>query len=89
MVMNIKRRWRYRLIKFLRYTNKLTAYQKFASRIGYAGAAFLVAAQWTIDPKLYIVGFICVMIQTASRKQWNLVALNINGLTAWIMHLIK
>ena len=87
--MNIKRRWRYRLIKFLRYTNKLTAYQKFASRIGYAGAAFLVAAQWTIDPKLYIVGFICVMIQTASRKQWNLVALNINGLTAWIMHLIK
>ena len=87
--MNIKRRWRYRLIKFLRYTNKLTAYQKVASRIGYAGAAFLVAAQWTIDPKLYIVGFICVMIQTASRKQWNLVALNINGLTAWIMHLIK
>lgn len=87
--MNIKRRWRYRLIKFLRYTNKLTAYQKFASRIGYAGAAFLVAAQWTIDPKLYIVGFICVMIQTASRKQWNLVALNVNGLTAWIMHLIK
>ena len=87
--MNIKRRWRYRLIKFLRYTNKLTAYQKVASRIGYAGAAFLVAAQWTIDPKLYIVGFICVMIQTASRKQWNLVALNVNGLTAWIMHLIK
>ena len=87
--MNVKRRWRYRLIKFLRYTNKLTAYQKVASRIGYAGAAFLVAAQWTIDPKLYIVGFICVMVQTASRKQWNLVALNINGLTAWIMHLIK
>ena len=87
--MNIKRRWRYRLIKFLRYTNKLTAYQKVASRTGYAGAAFLVAAQWTIDPKLYIVGFICVMIQTASRKQWNLVALNVNGLTAWIMHLIK
>ena len=86
---SVKRRWKYRLIKFLRYTNKLTAYQKFASRIGYAGAAFLVAAQWTIDPKLYIVGFICVMIQTASRKQWNLVALNVNGLTAWIMHLIK
>ena len=87
--MNIKRRWRYRLIKFLRYTNKLTAYQKVASRIGYAGAAFLVAAQWTIDPKLYIVGFICVMIQTASRKQWNLVALNVNGLIAWIIHLIN
>ena len=24
------------------------------------------------------------MIQTASRKQWNLVVLNLNGLAAWI-----
>ena len=87
--MNRKRRWRYRLIKFLRYTNKLTAYQKFASRIGYFGAAFLIAGQWTLEPKLFIIGFVCVMIQTASRKQWNLVALNLNGLTAWINHLIK
>ena len=53
------------------------------------GAGFLIAAQWTIDPKLYIFGFICVMIQTAARKQWNLVVLNINGLTAWITHLIR
>jgi len=29
------------------------------------------------------------MIQTASRKQWNLVVLNLNGLAAWINHLIK
>jgi hypothetical protein len=39
-----------RLLKFLRYTNKLTAYQKFASRVGYMGAGFLIAAQWTIEP---------------------------------------
>ena len=45
--MNRKRRWKYRLIKFLRYTNKLTAYQKFASRIGYFGAAFFDS--WTMD----------------------------------------
>ena len=63
-----------RLLKFLRYTNKLTAYQKVASRIGYFGAAFLIAGQWTLEPKLFIIGFICVMIQTSSRKQWNLVA---------------
>lgn len=87
--MKAKRKLRYRLIKFLRYTNKLTSYQKFASRVGYMGAGFLIAAQWTIDPRLYILGFICVMIQTASRKQWNLVALNMNGLIAWITHLIK
>ena len=87
--MEVKRLWRYRLIKFMRYTNKLTAYQKVASRIGYMGAGFLIAAQWTIEPILYVMGFTCVIIQVMSRKQWNLVALNINGLVAWISHLIK
>jgi hypothetical protein len=80
---------RYKLLKMLAYTNKLTSYQKFASRIGYFGAAFLIAGQWTLEPRLFIIGFICVMVQTASRKQWNLVALNLNGLTAWIGHFIK
>jgi hypothetical protein len=78
-----------RILKLLAYTNKLTSYQKVASRIGYMGAGFLIAAQWTLEPILYVVGFICVMIQTSSRKQWNLVALNFNGLLAWITHLIK
>ena len=78
-----------RLLKLLAYTNKLTSYQKFASRIGYFGAAFLIAGQWTLEPKLFIIGFICVIMQTSSRKQWNLVALNLNGLVAWITHLIK
>ena len=53
------------------------------------GAAFLMAGQWTLEPILYIIGFICIMIQTAARKQWNLVALNINGLIAWTKHLIS
>tara|TARA_R100000900_G_scaffold28816_1_gene22627 strand:- start:413 stop:682 length:270 start_codon:yes stop_codon:yes gene_type:complete len=87
--MNRKRRWRYRLIKLLRYTNRLTSYQKFASRVGYMGAGFLIAAQWTVEPALYILGFCCVIVQVSSRKQWNLVALNLNGLTAWITHLIR
>jgi hypothetical protein len=89
MVMTRKRRWRYRLLKFLRYTNKLTGYQKFASRVGYMGAAFLMAGQWTLEPILFIIGFICVIVQVSSRKQWNLVALNLNGLAAWINHFIK
>ena len=89
MVMNTQRTIKYRIIKFLRYTNKLTAYQKVASRIGYRGAGFLIAAQWTIEPALYVMGFTCVIIQVASRKQWNLVALNFNGLIAWLTHLIK
>ncbi len=59
-----------------------------ATRVGYMGAGFLIAAQWTLEPVLYILGFVCVMIQTGTRKQWNLVALNLNGLVAWIKHLI-
>ena len=87
--MNRKRRWRYRLLKTLRYTNKLTSYQKVASRIGYMGAGFVIAGQWTIEPVFFIIGFVCVIVQTSSRKQWNLVALNVNGLIAWIIHLIN
>ena len=86
--MDRKRRWKYRLLKTLRYTNKLTSYQKVASRIGYMGAGFVIAGQWTIEPIFFIIGFICVIVQTSSRKQWNLVALNVNGLIAWIIHLI-
>ena len=79
---------KYKMIKLLAYTNKLTSYQNFASRIGYMGSGFLIAAQWTIDPYLYVIGFCFVIVQTSSRKQWNLVALNINGLIAWITHLL-
>jgi len=78
-----------KILKLLAYTNKLTSYQKFASRIGYMGAAFLIAGQWTLDPRLFIIGFICVIVQLSSRKQWNLVALNLNGLVAWITHFLK
>ena len=87
--MKRQRRWKYRVIKALRYTNKLTSWQKFASRVGYMGAGFVIAGQWTIEPIFFIIGFICVIVQTSSRKQWNLVALNVNGLIAWIIHLIN
>ena len=77
-----------KILKFLIRNRKLTATERLASRVGYMGAGFLVAAQWTVEPVLYIAGFCCVLVQVSSRKQWNLVALNINGLIAWIKHLI-
>ena len=82
-------RWYRSFLRYLSYRRKLSSYEKFASRMGYMGAGLLIAAQWTIEPVLYIAGFICIIIQTSSRKQWNLVALNINGLIAWIRHLIS
>jgi hypothetical protein len=78
-----------KILKLIATTKRLTPLEKMSTRIGYMGAGFLVAAQWTIEPMLYIIGFICVMIQTAARKQWNLVTLNINGLIAWINHLLR
>ena len=80
---SLKRKWLESLVR----QKRLSPWKRLATRTGYMGAGFLIAAQWTIEPKLYIVGFICVMVQTASRKQWNLVALNMNGLIAWITHL--
>jgi len=81
---SFKKKW----LKALVRSRKLTPSEKLASRLGYMGSGFLIAAQWTIQPELYIIGFILVVVQTASRKQWNLVALNINGLIAWLNHLI-
>jgi len=78
-----------KLLKLLAYTNKLTSYQKLASRVGYMGTGFVIAGQWTVEPIFFIIGFICVIVQVSSRKQWNLVALNLNGLIAWTNHLIK
>ena len=80
---------RRKILQFLVRSRKLTPSERLASRIGYMGAGFLVAAQWTVEPMLYIAGFCCVLVQVASRKQWNLVALNINGLAAWIKHFIN
>lgn len=79
-----KRNWLKNLVRDRRLTPK----ERLSSRIGYMGAGFLIAAQWTIEPMLYIFGFTCVLIQVIVRKQWNLVALNVNGLIAWLKHLI-
>ena len=81
----MKKSW----LQYLVRDRKLTPKERLASRIGYLGAGLLIAAQWTIAPPLYIAGFICVLIQTTVRKQWNLVILQINGLVAWIIHLMS
>jgi|TARA_R110000823_G_scaffold61168_3_gene145927 hypothetical protein len=76
------------ILKSLVRERRITPKERLAARVGYMGAGLLIAAQWTVEPSLYIAGFICVLIQTTVRKQWNLVALQINGLVAWISHLI-
>ena len=82
--MGIKEKWLRSLVR----ERKLTPKERLAARVGYLGAGLLIAAQWTVAPPLYIAGFICILIQTSIRKQWNLVALQINGLIAWIIHLL-
>jgi hypothetical protein len=38
---------------------------------------------------MYVIGFTCVLVQVSIRRQWNLVALQLNGLLAWTVHFIK
>tara|TARA_B100001758_G_scaffold91169_1_gene77796 strand:+ start:2182 stop:2421 length:240 start_codon:yes stop_codon:yes gene_type:complete len=75
-------------INIINRKRKLTPVERIASRIGYLGAGLLIAGQWTLEPILFIIGFLCVIVQVIVRKQWNLVALNINGLLAWLKHLL-
>ena len=77
------------ILKSLVRERKLTPKERLAARVGYLGAGLLIAAQWTVAPPLYIAGFICVLIQTSVRKQWNLVILQLNGLIAWMIHLLS
>lgn len=65
---------------------RLSPGERMATRIGYMGAGFLIAAQWTVEPTLYILGFACILVQTAQKKQWNLAVLQLNGLIAWLKH---
>ena len=89
MKKKVKRTWTRDLLRAMVRDRRLTPIERMASRVGYMGAGFLMAGQWTVEPVLFIIGFCCVLFQVTVRRQWNLVALNINGLIAWINHLIK
>lgn len=80
--------WRNTLKAMVR-DRRLTPLERMASRVGYMGTGFLIAGQWTLEPLLYIFGFIMVLTQVTVRKQWNLVALQLNGLVAWTIHFIS
>lgn len=82
-------RWWRSFLRYLVREKRLSPAERMASRIGYMGAAFLMAGQWTVEPILFIIGFCCVLVQVAFRKQWNLVVLQLNGLIAWTLHFIK
>lgn len=82
-------RWWQSFLRYLVQQKRLSPAERMATRVGYMGAAFLMAGQWTVEPTLFILGFICVLVQTGYRKQWNLVALQLNGLVAWITHILR
>tara|TARA_Y100000114_G_scaffold134686_1_gene135002 strand:- start:62 stop:406 length:345 start_codon:yes stop_codon:yes gene_type:complete len=84
-----ERGWRGFYYRYLVQQRQLTLFQRTASRLGYMGAGFLMAGQHTLEPLLFIAGFLCVLIQVFSRKQWNLVILQLNGLIAWTIHFIN
>ena len=84
-----ERGWKGFYYRYLVQQRQLTLFQRTASRLGYMGAGFLMAGQHTLERLLFIAGFLCVLIQVFSRKQWNLVILQLNGLIAWTIHFIN
>lgn len=82
-------KWWHYYLRLMVQDRRLTPIERLGSRIGYMGVGFLIAGQWTVLPPLFIIGFICVLIQVSIRKQWNLVALQLNGLIAWTIHFLK
>ena len=88
MTKKIKAKWM-PLLRAMVRDRKLNPLERLSTRIGYMGAGFLMAGQWTVEPILFIIGFICVLIQVSVRRQWNLVVLQLNGLTAWTIHFIN
>ena len=75
-------------IKKLLDEKGLSPFQRLARRLGYMGTGFLIAGQWTLNPTMFVIGFVLVITQVAARRQWNLVVLYINGLLAWLNHLL-
>jgi hypothetical protein len=84
----IKATWR-PLLRAMVRDRRLSPIERLATRFGYMGVGFLIAGQWTINPILYMLGFTCVLIQVSTRRQWNLVILQLNGLLAWTIHFIN
>ena len=84
----IKSSWR-KYLKIMVRDRRLSPIERLGTRVGYMGVGFLIAGQWTINPILYMLGFLCVLIQVSIRRQWNLVILQLNGLIAWTIHFIS
>ena len=80
---------KYKWMKSIVRDRRLSPLERIATRLGYMGTGLLIAGQWTLEPALFIIGFICVIIQVGVRRQWNLVILQLNGLIAWTMHFIN
>ena len=53
----IKARWM-PLLRAMVRDRKLNPIERLATRIGYMGAGFFMAGQWTVEPILFIIGFI-------------------------------
>jgi len=84
-----KYNWRQKLLRAMVRDRKLKPIERLGARIGYMGTGFLIAGQWTLIPPLFMIGFICIIVQVSIRKQWNLVILQLNGLIAWTIHFIN
>ena len=53
----VKRTWTRDILRAMVRERKLTPVERISSRVGYMGAGFLMAGQWTVEPVLFMIGF--------------------------------
>ena len=87
--LKVYRNWWRNILRQMVRDKRLSPAERLGTRLGYMGVGFLIAGQWTLSPPMYMLGFGCVLIQVSVRRQWNLVALQLNGLIAWTIHFYK
>ena len=82
---NLKKKWLQNLVR----QKRLTPVERLSSRLGYMGTAFMMMSPHLLPDKTgmvtYIIAGVISIPQVFVAKQWNLVAVNLNVVIAYII----
>lgn len=87
--MNIKRSWLRSLVK----ERRLKPHERLANRLGYMGTGFFITAPHMLPDVsgivIYFLAGLFSLPQVWVAKQWNLVLVNLNVMTAYLILFFK
>ena len=85
-------RWYRQFLRALVKERRLTPVERLGNRLGYMGTAFImmsphILTHTDIGAVTYVIGGILSIMQVWVAKQWNLVAVNLNVITGYLIYL--